>query len=148
MTVVTAAGRRASAAGSSRHAATGNGSPFAGTAFCAAFKPTGKIVRLCAPRTSDRHLAIALCFRLARRHPGINEIPVEDELFLIVGDSGNIYHLDCLAMSIWRGLEEPAGMGGFLALLQDAFPETLAGAIERDLKGAITTSLRGELIEV
>jgi|TARA_B110000263_G_scaffold113959_1_gene99378 hypothetical protein len=51
-------------------------------------------------------------------------------------------------MPIWRDLEEPAGMGGFLALLQDAFPETPAGAIERDLTGAIATPLRGELIEV
>ena len=51
-------------------------------------------------------------------------------------------------MPIWRDLEEPAGMGGFLALLQDAFPETPADAIERDPTGAIAPPLRGELIEV
>jgi len=83
-----------------------------------------------------------------RRRPGINETPVEDELFLIVGDSGDIYHLDRLAMSIWRALAEPASKSKLLVLFGEAFPETPADIIEQDLAGALATLLRGELIEV
>ncbi len=83
-----------------------------------------------------------------RRRPGINETPVEDELFLIVGDSGDIYHLDRLAMSIWRALAEPASTSDLLVLFGEAFPETPAEIIEQDLAAALATLLRGELIEI
>lgn len=83
-----------------------------------------------------------------QRRPGINETPVEDELFLIAGDSGDIFHLDRLAMSIWRALEAPSSETDLLALFQDAFPDTPADTITRDLKGALATLLDGELIEV
>ncbi|MBL6952351.1 MAG: PqqD family protein [Alphaproteobacteria bacterium] len=83
-----------------------------------------------------------------RRCPGINETPVEDELFLIAGDSGDIFHLDRLAMSLWRALEAPAGEAELLVLFGAAFPETPADTIERDLQGALATLLDGELIEV
>ncbi len=86
-----------------------------------------------------------ICYR---RRPGINETPVEDELFLIAGDSGDIYHLDRLAMSIWRALAAPASEGDLLTLFREAFPETSAETIKQDLAAAVATLLRGELIEV
>jgi hypothetical protein len=83
-----------------------------------------------------------------RRSPGISETPVEDELFLIAGDSGDIFHLDRLAMSIWRALETPASTEDLLVLFGEAFPETPADTIEQDLTGALAILLDGELIEV
>ncbi|MDP6829515.1 MAG: PqqD family protein [Alphaproteobacteria bacterium] len=84
------------------------------------------------------------CFR---RRPGINETPVENELFLIAGDSGDIFHLDQMAMAIWRALEAPASTADLLALFGDAFPETPTATLERDLAAALATLLQGELIE-
>ena len=84
---------------------------------------------------------------LFRRRPGINETPVENELFLIAGDSGDIFHLDQMAMAIWRALEAPAGKADLQALFTDAFPETPTATIERDLAAALATLLQGELIE-
>ncbi len=84
---------------------------------------------------------------LFRRRPGINETPVENELFLIAGDSGDIFHLDQMAMAIWRALETPAGKADLLALFAEAFPETSTATIERDLAAALATLLQGELIE-
>lgn len=83
-----------------------------------------------------------------RRRAGINETPVEDELFLIAGDGGDIFHLDRLAMSIWRALAEPASEAELLALFGQAFPGTPADTIEQDLAGALATLLRGELVEL
>ncbi len=82
------------------------------------------------------------------RRPGINETPVENELFLIAGDSSHIYHLDQLAMSIWRALEEPSSEKELLALFAEAFPDTDRNILHRDLKAALATLLDGELIEL
>ncbi len=86
--------------------------------------------------------------RRYHRRPGINETPVENELFLIAGDSGDIFHLDQLAMAIWRALAEPASEAELLVLFREAFPETPAAAIEQDLKAALATLRKGELIEL
>jgi len=80
--------------------------------------------------------------------PGINETPVEDELFLIAGDSGDIFHLDRLAMSIWRALAEPASEADLLMLFGKVFPEIPPDTIERDLTSALAVLLRGDLIQV
>jgi hypothetical protein len=83
-----------------------------------------------------------------RQRPGINETPVEDDLFLVAGDSGDMFHLDRLAMSIWRALAEPASEAELLVLFGAAFPETSADIIGPDLTGALAILLRGDLIEV
>lgn len=86
--------------------------------------------------------------RRYRRRPDVNQTPVEDELFLIAEDSGDIFHLDRAAMSIWSALAEPASEAELLALFTQAFPETPADIIEQDLKAALTMLLDGELIEL
>ncbi|MFP6747592.1 MAG: PqqD family protein [Alphaproteobacteria bacterium] len=83
-----------------------------------------------------------------RRRPGINETPVEDEVFLMTGEDGDIFHLDQMAMSIWRALKQPASQADLLALFTEAFPETSADVMQRDLEATLSTLLQGELIEV
>ncbi|MDE0944975.1 MAG: PqqD family protein [Alphaproteobacteria bacterium] len=80
------------------------------------------------------------------RSPGINETPVEDELFLIAVDSGDIYHLDQLAMSIWRALKEPASQAELQALFSQVFPDTPPATIEQDLIKALETLRSDALI--
>jgi hypothetical protein len=83
-----------------------------------------------------------------RRRPGINETPVEDEIFLMTGEDGDIFHLDRMAMSIWRALEQPSSRAELLALFAEAFPDTSTEIIERDLEATLSVLLKGELIEV
>ena len=83
-----------------------------------------------------------------QRSSGVNETPVEDELFLVAGDSGDIFHLDQIAMSIWRALAEPASEAELLALFVEAFPETSRAIMQQDLRAALSTLLDGELIQV
>ena len=83
-----------------------------------------------------------------RRSPGINEIPVEDELFLIADDSGDIYHLDQLAMSIWRALEQSNTEAELVDLFSQAFPETTALTLQQDLRAALLKLQAGGLIEL
>jgi hypothetical protein len=86
--------------------------------------------------------------RRYRRSPGINETPVEDEMFLIADDSGDIYHLDRLAMSIWRTLEQSNTEAELVALFSQAFPETTAMTLRRDLRAALIKLQAGGLIEL
>ncbi len=83
-----------------------------------------------------------------RRRPGINETPLEDEVFLMTGEDGDIFHLDQMAMSVWRALEQPSSEADLLALFAEAFPATDAEAIQRDLETTLSTLLSGELIEL
>ncbi len=83
-----------------------------------------------------------------RRRPGITETPVEDEMFLVPGDGGDIFHLDRMALPIWRALERPASEQELQQLFQDAFPEVPAETIARDLADAIAALVRGKLIEL
>jgi hypothetical protein len=83
-----------------------------------------------------------------RRSPGINEIPVEDELFLIADDSGDIYHLDQLAMPIWRALEQSNTEAELVDLFSQAFPETTALTLQQDLRAALLKLQAGGLIEL
>ena len=86
--------------------------------------------------------------RRYQRNPGINETPVEDDMFLIAAGSGDIYHLDPMALSIWRALDEPASAVDLSALFQDAFPGTSAANIDWDLTAALTILLNGGLIKL
>ncbi|MFP6699792.1 MAG: PqqD family protein [Alphaproteobacteria bacterium] len=83
-----------------------------------------------------------------RRSPGINETPVEDELFLIADDSGDIYHLDQPAMSIWRALEQSNTEAELVDLFSQAFPETTALTLQQDLCAALLKLQAGGLIEL
>jgi len=83
-----------------------------------------------------------------RRRPDINETPVENEIFLIADNSGDIYHLDQLAMSIWRALDRPSDEDELVELFAQAFPDTPAETLRRDLRTALATLKDGGLIEV
>ncbi len=83
-----------------------------------------------------------------RRCAGINETPVEDELFLVVGDSGDIFHLDRMALPIWRALEQPGDQAELQALFEQAFPDVPGDTIARDLAQALDILLKGAVIEL
>jgi len=83
-----------------------------------------------------------------RRSPGIKETPVEDELFLIADGSGDIYHLDQLAMSIWRAPEQSNTEAELVDLLSQAFPETTALTLQQDHRAAQLKLQASGLIEL
>jgi hypothetical protein len=69
-------------------------------------------------------------------------------MFLIAAGSGDIYHLDAMALSIWRALDEPASAVDLSALFQNAFPGIPPTNIDRDLTAALTILLDGGLIKL
>ena len=84
-----------------------------------------------------------------RRRSGVTETPVTDELFLVDTASGELFHLDRGARGLWTLLAEPAEFSGILATFREAFPETPAGQLERDLRQALATLMgRGLVVTV
>ncbi|MDP6346024.1 MAG: PqqD family protein [Alphaproteobacteria bacterium] len=84
--------------------------------------------------------------RRYRRMEGVAETLVEDEAFLILPDSGDLFHLDRLALALWRALEEPADDDELVDLFADVFPDTPRETIKADLDRSLNSLLAGGLI--
>lgn len=81
-----------------------------------------------------------------RRNTAVRETEVEGEFFLVEPTSGEIYYLDAITSGVWRLLDVPRGRGEIRAVLGQAFPETAASRIDRDLGRALADMLKGKLI--
>jgi hypothetical protein len=67
------------------------------------------------------------------RRAAVKETPVEAELFLVVPDGGEIYHLNALGAALWRLLAEPASEAEASDTLAIAFPDLARAAIDADV---------------
>jgi hypothetical protein len=84
---------------------------------------------------------------LWRQRAGVKETPVDADLFLVLPDNGEIYHLNAIGAALWRLLAEqssPQTAGDTLAL---AFPDLPRGAIDTDVQRFITELRQRALIE-
>ena len=83
------------------------------------------------------------------RRSGVSETPVSDELFLVDAASGELFHLDRSARGLWTLLAEPSEFATILATFREAFPDTPADRLERDLRQALATLMgRGLVVTV
>ena len=86
--------------------------------------------------------------RYARRQ-GIEETPLEAEVFLVDPATQGLYHLDRTARALWTLLAEPAALEDILATFRDGFPEVPAAELERDLRQALAMLMaRGLVVTV
>jgi hypothetical protein len=84
---------------------------------------------------------------LWRRRAGVKETPVEDDLFLVLPDNGEIFHLNAVGAALWRLFAEPssaAAAGDTLAL---GFPDLPRAAIAADVQRFIAELRQRALIE-
>ena len=68
------------------------------------------------------------------RRAAVKETPVEADLFLVVSDGGEIYHLNALGAALWRLLAEPASETEASETLALAFPELARAEIDADVR--------------
>jgi hypothetical protein len=71
---------------------------------------------------------------LRRRRSGIRETPVDGDLFLVLPESGEIYHLNPLGAALWRLLAEPTTAEAAMDMLAIAFPDLPAATITADVR--------------
>ena len=82
-----------------------------------------------------------------RRRGGVKETPVDGDLFLVLPESGDIYHLNALGAALWRLLATPADeaeAGDTLAL---AFPDLPRDSIDADVRQFFTDLRERALLE-
>lgn len=81
-----------------------------------------------------------------QRRSGVTETPVGDELFLVDVASGELFHLDRSARGLWTLLAEPTEFEAILATFREAFPDTPAEQLERDLRQAVAMLMGRSLV--
>jgi hypothetical protein len=81
-----------------------------------------------------------------RRNLDVRETPVDDDIFLVAPDSGDIVYLDRIGTAIWTLLENPHTKEQVRAVFQDAFPDVPAARIDADLDEALGNLLARGLI--
>ncbi|NQV48365.1 MAG: PqqD family protein [Rhodospirillaceae bacterium] len=64
---------------------------------------------------------------------GVSERQVDDVAFLANSQNDALYHLNPLAAALWRLLENPISGEGAVAVIHQAFPETDADSIAKDI---------------
>ncbi|HXV23422.1 MAG TPA: PqqD family protein [Alphaproteobacteria bacterium] len=84
-----------------------------------------------------------------RRKSGLSQTDIDDELFLVDVGAGELFYLDRSARGLWNLLDEPSTFESILATFREAFPDTPAAQIERDLRQVLIALMgRGLVITV
>jgi hypothetical protein len=82
-----------------------------------------------------------------RRRAGVKETPVEADLFLVLPDNGEIYHLNAIGAALWRLLAEQSSLQAAGDTLALAFPDLPREAIDADVQRFIAELRQRALIE-
>lgn len=82
-----------------------------------------------------------------RRRAGLSATPVDDDVFLVVPETEEIFHLNALGRALWDVLAEPATEAQLTAAIAEAFPEQARDAIAADVAAFIKELARRKLIE-
>jgi hypothetical protein len=72
-----------------------------------------------------------------RRGEDLSVTEMDGDLFLVRGETGEIWHLDAMAAGLWNALDRPATRDGLLQLFADAFPDVAEETLRADLDRAI-----------
>jgi hypothetical protein len=71
---------------------------------------------------------------LYRRRSGIQETQVDGDLFLVLPETGEIYHLNSVGAALWRLLAEPTTEETAMDMLAVAFPDLPPATITADVR--------------
>ncbi|MFM2129635.1 MAG: hypothetical protein RL477_1181 [Pseudomonadota bacterium] len=82
-----------------------------------------------------------------RRRAGLSATPVETDVFLVVPETEEIFHLNSLGRALWELLAEPMTAGELAAAVAEAFPdeprERIAADVAAFLKALLARGLAG-----
>ena len=68
------------------------------------------------------------------RRSGVKETPVDTDLFVVLPDSGEIYHLNAIGAALWRLLAEQSSAEAAGEALALAYPDVPREAIDADVQ--------------
>jgi hypothetical protein len=84
---------------------------------------------------------------LWRRRAGVKETPVEADLFLVLPDNGEIYHLNAVGAALWRLFADESSAEAAGDTLALAFPDLPRAAIEADVQRFIAELRQRALLD-
>ena len=71
------------------------------------------------------------------RNPGVNVTEIDQEIFLVDPDDGEVFYLDEISSALWRFIEEPRDAAEIAATFGAAFPDIPAEKIAADIDSAL-----------
>jgi hypothetical protein len=81
-----------------------------------------------------------------RRNPEVSETALDQDIFLVEPDSGEVYYLDAVTSGLWRLLAEPQSLADCQAAYREAFPDQPGEHVERDVAAALAELERRKLV--
>jgi len=84
---------------------------------------------------------------LWRRRAGVKETPVDADLFLVLPDSGEIYHLNAMGAALWRLFADQSSAEAAGDTLALAFPDLPRAVIDADVERFIAELRQRALID-
>jgi len=82
-----------------------------------------------------------------RRRSDIAITALDGATFLVDARSDAIFHLDALGGGVWAALAEPMTRDDLVALLAEAFPDTLPDTITHDVDTLLAEFIARDLLE-
>jgi hypothetical protein len=78
--------------------------------------------------------------------PGVTLRVVDNDIFLVKAGDAAIFHLNAMAASLWRMLEQPTTMATAINAVRQAFPAVDPRRVKRDVREVFGTLQDGALI--
>lgn len=80
------------------------------------------------------------------RNPAVTETSLDDDVFLVEPESGDVFYLNAVTGGLWTLFAEPATQADALATFRAAFPDQPEDQVTRDVEAAIADLRSRDLI--
>lgn len=80
------------------------------------------------------------------RNPAVTETTLDDDVFLVEPESGDVFYLNAVTGGLWTLFAEPATQADALTIFRAAFPDQPEDEVVRDVVAAIADLQSRELI--
>jgi hypothetical protein len=81
-----------------------------------------------------------------QRNAGIDETRIENDVFLVVPGSDDVFYLDAVGAGLWRLLAAPHRMTEIEEVFAAAFPDVASDRVARDLAAVLAEMVARRLV--
>ena len=82
------------------------------------------------------------------RNPAVTETTLDDDVFLVEPETGEVFYLNAVTSGLWTLFAAPTSVSDAVAAYRAAFPDEPAEKIVADVRGATADMLARDLIVI
>ncbi|MDA0786706.1 MAG: PqqD family protein [Proteobacteria bacterium] len=80
------------------------------------------------------------------RNPAVTETTLDDDVFLVEPETGEVFYLNAITSGLWTLFSAPTSLSDAVAAYREAFPDEPAEKVAADVRGAAEDMLARALI--